>query len=216
MVFFEKEFRGTKTIAELYAESGDIKKDFGNVDLQRVKENLQRLKTPVWTAFVVLGKGEKDEYRVKMLDKEEVFLVQDKSTFPRVNVGDWFGGKLYPFGDRCYISGYLISIPKSRIYIWRKTRSLSESLEKEFGEFMKTKSDFSERTVRKYEKMFPLLLDYVKEKEYTIWGQIRRLNVDTWIKWIRRSFLYVSRSEEDDHRATIRQFLGYLQAKDLA
>ena len=214
--FFERGHRGTKTIAELYTESEDAKKDFESADFQKLKEDVRKLKTPIWSAFQVTGKREKDEYNVKPIDGEENFLVHDKSTFTRVNVGNWFGGKLYRFGSKCYISGYLVPIPERRIERYYKTRSLSKSLEKEFDEFIETKSNLSKKSIKKYERMFPLFLDYVKEKGYSKFSQVTKLNVDTWIKWIRRRFLYVSRSEEDDHRAAIKQFLRYLWAKRLS
>lgn len=159
------------------------------------------------------SKKEKDEYGVKPTDGEENLLVHDKSSFPRVNVGDWFGGKLYRFGGKCYISSYLIPIPKSRIERYHKTKSLCGALEEKFNEFMKTKSNLSKKTIRKYEEMFPLVSDCTKEKGYWKLSQVERLNVDAWIKWIRKRFLYVSRTQEDDHRTAINQFLRYLWAK---
>lgn len=208
--FFEREHRSTKTIAELYAVSEDVKRDFEGADFQKLKENIEGLKTPIWSAFRVTEKKENDEYIVKLIGGEENFLVHDKSTFSKVNIGDWFAGKMYRFGNKCYLSSYLIPIPQSRIERYHKTKPLSESLEKEFDEFMKTKSGLSRRTIKKYEEMFPLLLDYVKEKKYSKFSQVARLNVDTWIKWLRKRFLYISRTQEDDHRAAIKQFLSYL------
>jgi len=207
---FERNYEGAKSIAELYLESEDFRRDFGRVDPQSLKEDFRRLKNLVWQPFEVIEKGEMEEYSVKLLDKGDVLSVHDRSSFPKVEVGDFFFGKLYPFMGRWYISGGITQIPKERIEKYYEVESFCRWVEGRFDEFLKGRPDLSERTIKKYERMFYWFPRYIQEKSYRWLGQLQRLNVDTWIKWIRRNCMFLSRTEEDELRAAARRFLGYL------
>ena len=214
--FFERNYRGDKSIAELYLESDDFRRDFAGVDPQSLKEDFRKLKSPVWWVFSVLERGEKEEYRVKLLDREEVLWVHDRSSFPKAGVGDFFFGKLYPFFGRWYISGGLTPIPKERIKRHHEAESFRHWLELRFDEFLKGRPDLSKRTIGRYGEMFYWLLKYVREKSYRRQGQLQRFNVDAWIKWVRRNCLFLSRTKEDEHRAAAGRFLEYLLMEDSA
>lgn len=207
---FERNYGGTKSIAELYLESQDFRGDFGGVDPKSLREEFRKLKDPIWWPFEVVEKEEMEEYSVKLLDKEDVLLVHDRSSFPRVEVGDFFYGKLYPFMGRWYISGGMTPIPKERIGRHREAESFCRWLEGRFEEFLKDRPGLSERTIGKYEEMFYWFLRFVREKSYTRQGQLQRFNVDVWIKWVRRNCMFLSRTREDEHRAAARRFLEYL------
>lgn len=200
--FFEREYENKKTIGELYAESEK---------LEDLKEEIKKLRNPIWDAFIVIKKEEKDEYLVKLFDKKDTFLIHDKATFQIVNVNDVFVGKIYQFFGKCYISSSITSIPKDIVDGFNKTKEFCKNLEEKFNEFMKEKENLSEKTKWKYEDMFSLLLDYVREKNYNKIEQIKKLNIDNFIKWNRKRFLNYSRNNEDENRTAIRGFLKYLE-----
>lgn len=210
--FFEREVRGKRTIAELYVESEDFKKDFPSTSVKEADIAVRKLKNPLWSYFVVCGKGEKDEYEVKQLEEEIVYRVHDASTFPNVNEGNVIFAKLYPFGDVWYVSEFIIRYPEETIEKYEQVKAAKDRLDGLFDDFMATKK-VKRKTAQKYEEMYFMLSEYVTEKGYTSMKWVNRFNVDTWAKWIRRQW-GVSRYKEDECRSAIKQFLKFLKDKE--
>lgn len=206
--FFERDNQG-KSIAEFYVESEDFKKDFPGTSMKEVETAVQKMKDPLWSYFIVCGKGEKDEYNVKQFEKETVYRVHDASTFPRLNTGNLIFAKVYPFGDLYYVSGFIHVYPDEFLEEYKKMKAVKDQLDTLFEEFMQTKK-VKKKTVKKYEDMYFMLSEYIAEKGYTTMKWVDRLHVDTWAKWIRRHW-GVSRSKEDECRSAIKQFLKFVK-----
>lgn len=210
--FFERDERAKRSIAELYVESEDFKKDFPGTNVKEADIAVRKLKNPLWSYFVVCGKEEKDEYEMKRLEGETVYRIHDASTFPHVNKGNVIFARLYPFGDVYYLSGPIQVYPEEVLKEYEKLKAARNRLDELFGEFMATKK-VKRKTAQKYEDMYFMLSEYVAEKGYTTMKWVNRLNVDTWAKWIRRQF-GVSRYKEDECRSAIKQFLKFLKDKE--
>ena len=203
---FEREHKADRTIGEIYLASPDFKKDF-NVPSSDLREELRNLRKPVWGIFVVSGREGGEEYFVRPLGSDGELCINDRSTSKKVNVGDAFYAVLYPFQGRYYIGGKgILLIPKKDMRKYYKTEALIDLLEKRFSHFMETKSGLSERTLREKEEMFSCLIDYVSEKGYAKLRQIEKLNVDTWMRWARRRYMYFSGTREDAYRRGFQQF----------
>ena len=203
---FEREHTAGRTIGEIYLASPDFKKDF-NVPSSDFREELRNLRKPFWGIFVVSGKEGGEEYFVRPLGSDGELCIHDRSTSKKVNVGDAFYAVLYSFQGRYYIGGKgILLIPKKTMRKYYKTEALIDLLEKRFSQFMKAKSGLAERTLREKEEMFSCLIDYVSEKGYAKLRRIEKLNVDTWMKWARRRYMYFSGTREDAYRRAFRQF----------
>lgn len=209
---FEREERNHKSIAELYMKSEDFRRDFPDVKLENGKIAARRLKNPLWTHFIVCGKEGKDEYQVKQLEKEDTYTVHDVSTFSQVSIGNVIFAKLYPFGEKYYVSGFILTYSEEAVAEYEKARGVMNRLDEWFEEFME-KKDVKEKTARKYEEMHFMLSEYVAEKEYTTMKWVKRLNVDTFVKWARKQW-GLSRYAEDQCRSAARQFLKFLKEKE--
>lgn len=205
----EREFHDGKTIGELYIDSESFERDFGlaaTADLRRI---VQTLREPIWNDFTVVGKQEKDRYWVEQFDTDNAFLVHDKSTFVRFEVGATFYSKLIPFGGVYYLGTDPIIIPKERVEKYFKVKALLESLEERLEVFMEGKAGLAPKTRRKYEESIPLLLDFVDFKHYTKPSQVKDLDVDTMIKWASEEF-WLSKWKEDQYRSAIKHIVRYL------
>jgi len=203
---FEREYKDGGTIGEIYLASPDFKKDF-NVPSSDFREELRNLRKPVWNVFVVSGREGGEEYFVRPLRCDGELCIHDRSTSKKVNVGDAFYAVLYPFQGRYYIGGKgILLIPKKAMRKYYETEALIDLLEKRFSQFMETRSGLSDRTLREKEEMFSCLIDYVSERGYAKLRQIEKLNVDTWMRWARRRYMYFSGTREDAHRTGFRQF----------
>lgn len=209
--FFEREERAKRTIAELYVESEDFKKDFPGTNVKEADATVRKLKKPLWSYFIVCGKGEKDEYEVKQLEEETVYRVHDASTFPNVKEGNVIFTKLYPFGNLCYVSQFIQLYPDELLEEYEKLKAFKSHLDELFREFMATKK-VKKKTVQKYEEMYFMFSGYVTKKGYTTVKRVKKVNVDTWAKWIRRQW-GVSRYKEDECRSALKQFLKFLKEK---
>lgn len=202
----EREYKHGKTIGELYIGSEDFRGDFES-STSSLREELKNLRRPLYNVFIVVEKKERDEYFMRPLEGEEELLVHDRSTFQQVDVGDALYGVLYPFHGRYYIGGDgLIQIPENVMKKIERTKALTRLLEEKFDDFMETKSGLSEKTLQEKEEMFSCLLEYVYEKGYTKLKQIGKMNVDTWMRWTRRRYMFLSRTREDAYRRGFRQF----------
>lgn len=210
--FFEREERGKKTIAELYVESKDFERDFPHVEKEKAYTDIKKIKNPVWGYFVVCEKGEKDEYDVKFLEEESVYRVHDESSFSHVAEGTFIFSKLYPLGDKYYVSGSTLVFPEKLVEKYEQAKAFKNRLDELFEEFIKGKN-VKEKTKRKYEDMYFLLSRYVSEKGYTSMKWVKKLNVDTWAKWARRKW-GISRYKEDECRSAVKQFLKFLKNKE--
>lgn len=203
---FERERKDNRTIGQIYLASPDFKKDF-NAPSSDLREELRNLRKPVWSVFVVSGREGGGEYFVRSLASSRELCIHDRSTSKKVNVGDAFYAVLYPFQGRYYIGGKgILLIPKKAMGKYYKTEALIDLLEKRFSQFMETKSGLSERTLREKEEMFSCLIDYVSEKGYAKLRQIEKLNVDMWMRWARRRYMYFSGTREDAYRRGFQQF----------
>ena len=210
--FFEREERGKKTIAELYVESKDFERDFPHVEKKKAYTDIKKIKNPVWGYFVVCEKGEKDEYDVKLLEEESVYRVHDESSFSHVAEGTFIFSKLYPLGGKYYVSGSTLVFPEKLVEKYEQAKAFKNQLDELFEEFIKGKN-VKEKTKRKYEDMYFLLSRYVSEKGYTSMKWVKKLNVDTWVKWARRKW-GISRYKEDECRSAVKQFLKFLKDKE--
>ncbi len=209
---FEREERNRRSIAELYMKSEDFRRDFPGVGLENGKRAARRLKNPLWTHFTVCGKEGKDEYQVKKLEGEETYIVHDVSTSSQVNIGNVILAKLYPFGEKYYVSGFILTYSEEAVAEYEKARAVMHRLDGWFKEFME-KKDVTEKTARKYEEMHFMLSEYVAEKEYTTMKWVKRLNVDTFVKWARKQW-GLSRYAEDQCRSAARQFMKFMKEKE--
>jgi hypothetical protein len=202
--FFERDNQG-KSIAEVYVESENFKKDFPGINVKEVEITVQKMKSPLWGYFFVCGKGEKDEYTVKQFEKESIYRIHDASTFPYINRGNLIFTKVYPFGDLYYVSGSIQVYPGDFLKEYKKVKAVKDGLDTLFEEFMQTKKV---KKTAKYEDMYFMLSEYIAEKWYTTMEWVDQFDVDTWAEWIRRQW-EVSRSEEDECRSAIKQFLKF-------
>ena len=206
--FFERDNQG-KSIAEVYVESEDFKKDFPGANVKEVETTVQKLKSPLWGYFVVCGKGEKDEYDVKQFEKEIVYRIHDASTFPHVENGDLIFAKVFPFGNLYYISGFIQVYPDEFLEEYEKIKAVKDGLDTLFEEFMQTKKV---KKTAEYGDMYCRLSMYVAEEGYTTMEWVDQFDVDTWMEWIQRQW-GVSRSEENECRSAVKQFLKFLKEK---
>ena len=209
---FEREERGKKTIAELYVESKDFERDFPHVEKEKAHTDIKNMKNPVWGYFVVCEKGEKNEYDVKLLEEESVYRVHDESTFSHVAEGTFIFTKLYPLGGKYYISESVLVFPEKLVEEYEQAKAFKNWLDELFEEFIKGKK-VKEKTKRKYEDMYFLLSHYVSKKGYKSMKRVKRLNVDTWVKWARREW-GISRYKEDECRSAVKQFLKFLKDRE--
>lgn len=205
----EREYIDGKTIGEMYIENGTFKEDFGATGTG-LRGEMRNLRSPLCNTFIVVEKRKQnDGYLVQPLEGEEILFIHDRTL--QAEAGDALYGVLYRFGGRCYIGSHgLLKIPEKAMKRYYKTKALIELLEEEFNGFMETKSDLSERTLQDKEEMFSYFLDYVGEKRYTRLAQIKKMNVDTWMRLMRKNYLSFSRTREDTFRRGFRQFHRYL------
>ncbi len=204
---FEREPQYEKTIAEMYAESDHFKRDFPGVE----KKVVQKLREPVWTYFAVCEKGENNEYTVQDLEKGKMYLIHDESTFSFVEKRNVIFAKLYPLGDTYYISGDIKILPEEFLTEFEKMKAFQKRLEELFEEFLESKN-VKEKTKRKYEEMFSVFSSYVAEKGYKTMEKVRKVNIDSWIRWVRKEW-GTSSYKEDEYRSAVKQFLMYLEGK---
>ena len=207
--FFEREERAKMTIAQLYVESEDFRKDFG--DVKDAHRTVQKLKNPLWDYFLVSRKGKLNDYDVKLLEEESVYRIYDESTFPEVKEGAIIFAKIYPFGDRYYISGFILVYPDEFREKYEQLRAFNNALDQLFDTFIEGKN-VKEKTKRKYEDMYFMFSDYVKEKGYTKMSTVKKINIDTWVRWMRKEW-NTSPYQENECRSAVKQFLKFLEDK---
>jgi len=208
-LLLEREFLDGKTIGEMYVEDGAFEEDFGFTG-EGLGGEMRGLRSPLCDVFVVVERRERnDGCIVRPVEGGENLFIHDGTL--QAEAGDAFYGVLYRFGERCYIGGRgVLKIPDKEMKRYYGTKALLESLKGEFAGFMETKSGLSERTLRDKEEMFTWLLDYVREKGYTRLAQIEKMNVGTWMRWMRRSVLPFSGTRGEMVRRGFGQFHGYL------
>lgn len=212
-LLLEREYMEGKTIAELYLKSGAFREMYGEPTAE-LKEEVRNLRHPLCGVFVVdERRPEGDGYLAHPLDGDDALFIHDATL--EVEVGAALHGLLYRFGERYYIGDkVMVRVPDKFVRRYHRSRALMDLLEDEFEGFMETKRGLSDRTLMEKEEMFEGLLDYVEEKMYTKMDQIIRMNVDTWMRWMRRRYLFFSRSSEEAYRRGFRQFLRHLSREN--
>jgi hypothetical protein len=205
----EREHTEGRTIAELYLESPKYRETHGDPTAE-LRENTRNLRHPLYGVFIVdERRAEADGYIIHPLEEDDALHLYDRTL--RVEVGRALHGLLYRFGERVYLGVEAVAqIPERLMRKYRRSRALVDLLETMFDGYMEANSGLSSRTLTEREEMFECLLDYVQEKMYTRLDQVKRMNMDAWMRWTRKRYLYVSRSREEACRRGLRQFLKYM------
>ena len=110
------------------------------------------------------------------------------------------------------MSQFIQIYPDELLEEYEKLKAFKGHLDELFREFMATKK-VKKKTAQKYEEMYFMFSEYVTKKGYTSMKRVKKVNVDTWAKWIRRQW-GVSRYKEDECKSALRQFLKFLKEKE--
>ena len=205
----ERGYMEGKTIAELYLESVEFREMYGGPTAE-FREMVRNLRCPLYGVFIVdERRADGDGYIVHPLGEDYALHIYDRTL--KVKVGAALHGLLYKFGERYYLGDEVVTmIPDKLMRRYRRSRALVNLLKIRFEGYMEANRGLSSRTLREKEEMFECLLDYTQVKMYTKLDQVMRMNVDTWMRWMRKRYIFFSRSREEACRRGFRQFHRYM------